>query len=918
MQKKHYILIGIAILLLAGLIYLIVSRPEGEHYEDIDTIIGVPINSELIIHIPDLEELLEKSSEKGVWQELNKWESIKGIQNLQQDFSQALSKPELSELLDDAQLTIATKITGRNSIEVSYIFPLESSNKKNHIEKLVQYFSKDYTISSREYSGFTLVHMNNNIDADTDYFYAFAKGLFVLSTSQISLEDALLQIRNNNSLLDKESFQQLKKVASSNDDLNIFINGVTFPKLLSLGLDKKYSRFIKELTDFTTQAGLDVNISEDKILLNGFLYSNTNDFFYTNLLLNQEPVKLNIEEIIPANTRFWSALSLSNEEAYLDNYKRYLEQTGDIKAYRTFSENFKNKTGVFPEDFIYPLLESEIGLIISEDRILNEAANRYCVLRTKSKSESTHALDSLQQVYATKQKRKLKTYLHKIDETLSYKMYEFPFSDFAHLMWGGLFFETKTNFCTLIDNYMVFGSSKESLERYIDFIVRRKTLKHDSFYQSQKKYWIDNESSFTAYSKNGDGTFFKKYAGEKLKNDISDKAKNLEKFPSMSIQVKNINNLLYVNGYISYTSSLQRAPETVWQSRLDNPLRMKPVMVTNHKSKERELIFQDTENILYLVSNSGRILWKLPLEEPIMGSIHQVDAYKNKKLQYLFNTKSKLYLIDRNGNQVGNFPIAFRSSATNPIALFDYDNNRNYRIFLSTEDKLTYLYDIKGKLVEGWKAEKNEHEVLQAVQYFVNASKDYIVYNDGYRNYILSRRGEVRSKPQKSFSKAENSKLCILESNSKQKCSLVATDETGLVYFTHLDGTVTTKEVGKFTDKHIFTSYDINVDGANDFIFIDKGILTVFNHSGKEIFNYDFKTEDVSRPNFYTFSSKDKKIGLRAGNNIYLFNSDGSIYDGFPLEGYSDFSIGFINEKDREFNLFVAGSNDLLYNYAVQ
>lgn len=917
MPKRYFILTGIASLLVVGLLYFILSRPKGEQYEAIDTIMGVPVNSELIIHIPNLENLAKHTTKKGVWEELSKWETLKDFHKYQQLLAEVLSESELSELVNNAQLTIATKITGRDHTTFSYIFPLQNSNKKKYIEKLLLHSCKDSKTTSRPYSGFEIFHVAKSAD-DSNYFYAFAQGLFILSTSQISLEDALLQISNNNSLLDKKSFQELKKVASANDDINIFINGITFPKLLSLNLDRKYAQFIKELTDFTTQAGLDVSVGDNNILLNGFLYTNTDDFFYTNILLNQDPVKLTIEDITPANTQFWAALSLSNEDAYLDNYKRYLEQTGDIKAYRNFSNEFEKQTGSLPEQFIYSILDSEIGLVVSEDKILNETANSYCVLRTKSRSETLKALDSLFQKYANKQKNFGKISSYKVDETLSYKIYPFPFSNFAHMMWGGLFFETKTNYCTLIDNYLVFGSRKESLHRYIDYIVRRKTLKHDAFYQSQKEFWVDDESSFTAYLRNGEGSFLKKYGNESLKASLSEKAKNLKKFPSASIQLKNIKNMLYVNGYISYSQNPKKAPETVWQSRLDNPLRMKPVMVSNHKTKEQELIFQDTKNVLYLVSNAGRILWKLPLSEPILGTIHQVDTYKNKKLQYLFNTKSKLYLIDRNGNDVANFPIQLRAKATNGIAVFDYDNNRNYRIFIATDDKKTYLYNIEGRLIEGWKAEQNEHVISQEIQHFVNASKDYIAYNDGYRNYILSRRGEVRVLPKQNFNKAAHSQLCILKASQKQKCSLVATDTTGLIHFTHLDGAVTTKKVGEFTSKHSFASYDINADGATDFIFTDNGSLMVFDSSGKELFTHKFETENLSTPHFYSFSAKEKKVGVCAEGKIYLFNSDGSIYDGFPLEGYSDFTIGFTHESDQQFNLFVAGNNDLLFNYAVQ
>jgi hypothetical protein len=61
------------------------------------------------------------------------------------------------------------------------------------------------------------------------------------------------------------------------------------------------------------------------------------------------------------------------------------------------------------------------------------------------------------------------------------------------------------------------------------------------------------------------------------------------------------------------------------------------------------------------------------LEGPIMGSVQQLDFYKNGKLQYLFNTAEKIHLIDRNGNYVERYPIALRSPATSPLALFDYE-----------------------------------------------------------------------------------------------------------------------------------------------------------------------------------------------------------------------------------------------------
>lgn len=917
MKKRNLLIITIITILLAGLGYIILSASTNEQYEEIDTLIGVPINSELIIHLPNIVDFIENSENEGVWQELSQWESIGALKNIGDSLKEILSKTELSELSKDSQLTIATKVTGRDQVQLSFIFPLKRSNNKNYITKFISYSFKNFTDKSRKYSGFELHHLKNEKERK-DYYYTFAKGLFIFSTSHILVEDALLQISNKNSLLDDKAFEKLQKIASANDDMNIYINGNNFPKLLALMSNSKYRQFIKELSDFTTRAGIDVSIQEDKILMNGFLFSNTDDFYYTNILLNQEPVQNTIEEIIPDNANFWATLALSNEEAYLDNYKRYLEQTGDIRAYRDFATHFKTQSGQSPENLIYPIIDKEIGLVISGENILGEKANRYAILKTKSRSETAKRLTDFILSYNKTQNTEQKSYQYKIDENLSYNIQTFPFPKFANMMWGGLFYETETNYFTLIDNYIVFGASQKSLERYIDFIIRRKTLIHSDFYKEQKRYRVDNKSSFSAYLVLQEGKILKEYADERLNVNLEEKKEDLAKFSTIGLQIKAIKEMLYLNAYVSYNPVKDAAPETVWQSRIDNPMRMKPTMVKNFKTGEQELILQDTQNILYLISNGGRILWKLPLEEPILGRIYQVDAYKNGKLQYLFNTKSKLYLIDKNGNKVDRFPVSFRSPATNSIAVFDYDKSRNYRIFIASENKQTYLYDIKGNLVEGWNAAKNEHLVTDEIHHIVNNSKDYIIYNDGYRNYILSRRGDIRVLPQQNFKKAKGSKLSIAEQTNKQPFQVIATDTIGTIYKTFLNKTVEVVKVGKFTNQHQFLSEDLDGDGANDYIFTDGNELSVFAGNGQKMFRYEFDSNDLGSPNIYTFSKNNKKIGIRAGNSIYLFNSSGSIYKGFPVEGYSDFSIGFISPEDKQFNLFVGGVNNLLYNYRVQ
>ena len=115
--------------------------------------------------------------------------------------------------------------------------------------------------------------------------------------------------------------------------------------------------------------------------------------------------------------------------------------------------------------------------------------------------------------------------------------------------------------------------------------------------------------------------------------------------------------LFYTNVALRYSSDpteqLARSSfATVGQVFTDQPIRTKPYVVRNHDTQAREVIFQDEDNVLRLVSSDQRVLWQDSLSGPIVSDVQQLDFYDNGKLQYLFATDSAIHLLNRNGSSV--------------------------------------------------------------------------------------------------------------------------------------------------------------------------------------------------------------------------------------------------------------------------
>ena len=391
----------------------------------------------------------------------------------------------------------------------------------------------------------------------------------------------------------------------------------------------------------------------------------------------------------------------------------------------------------------------------------------------------------------------------------------------------------------------------------------------------------------------------------------------MRKFYALSWQFSNTNRLILNTLYLKFDPEIKEEPQTIWQTRLNGNILTQPLMVVNHNDPaNKEVIVQDQTNNLHLINKEGVPLWNINLEEPILSDILQIDIYRNNKFQYLFNTRSKLYLIDRNGNPVKGFPAVLSSPATNGVAIVDYDNNKDYRFFVAGEDKQVYAYYKDGKPLKGWNNFTSDHPVEKPVRYIRAQNKDYLVFFDRYKTYFLDRQGKERLVTNASFDHSGND--LFIEENPKP--AILCTDKKGAVYRLFFDGNFEKLEPAKLSANHYFISTDMDGNGRNDFIFADGNQLLAFSETGVKLFAKEMKKPISEKPEVVVLGEKNKKIGVVSAseNRVYLFHLNGSVYGGFPLQGNTHFCVGNLSKGNKFFNLLVGNDDGSLLNYMLE
>jgi len=880
----------------------------------------VSSDAAFFVDVHDPVEFLEKmTQENQIWDELSSMEAIAGFRNTIGTIDSLLRNDKnLKRAMEEKRFIISAEKQGKQRIGLTYLLKLDQAKDQRqlsrHLEKWGQ--SKNNTLKSRTYNKVKLYTITNG--KEDLLSYASTKGTMIASSSSLLVEQAIRQASVQNPVLKNQQFTKIRETAGKNVVANLFVNFNHLPELLALTLDAPFKRYVHQLTNLGSWSALDVNIKKDAILLNGFSINHPDKTEILDLFRQQEPVDLEIESILPSTTSTYISLGFSNKQLYHDKLMELYRHTEQFDNYNQWKSETQTSYGFNPEEF-YEMLHQEAGLAFLNANVDNPREKAFIILKTKGQRMVQSRLNQIsQQAVQNTGSQPYRSNL-KIDEETRYTIYKLPIQNLFSRLFGSLFEGFSNQYFTLIDNYVVFARSPGLLKEFIYSNILNKTLNHNPHYQKFSDY-LSDQSNFHFYTNMYRSPhLIAHYLNENLKKGVEQNLQHFRKFQALAYQFMGSGEMCYNNLFIKYIPQVREEPKTVWETHLDTAIHFKPALVTNHYTDENEIFVQDLNNKVYLINNVGRILWEKQLDEKIMSEVYQIDYYRNGKLQMLFNTRNKLHLIDRNGNYVERYPVHLPSPATAPMALFDYENNKDYRIFIPGENKKIHAFSREGDIIPGWEFGASDTRVTNKVQHFRVNTKDYIVFADKYRIYIVNRRGHVRVRLEEQFARSPNNLFILEPKTSKNPPRLVTTDIKGTVKYVEFDGTVTSQKTGEYSAQHHFDYQDIDSDGFKDFIFLDQQTLEVLERDGNEIYRHQFEAEISSAPIYFYFAYNDRKLGLvsREENNIYLFNSDGELYEGFPLKGSTPFSIGYLDDAGKDFHLIVGNKYNFLYNYNV-
>ncbi|MDO1499709.1 hypothetical protein Q2T40_06135 [Winogradskyella maritima] len=420
------------------------------------------------------------------------------------------------------------------------------------------------------------------------------------------------------------------------------------------------------------------------------------------------------------------------------------------------------------------------------------------------------------------------------------------------------------NYVVQIEDFFVFSDKVSTLQTIISSNLNNQTLSEAEAFKSINESLSDASSLFVYKN------------GESLSESLGD---DFKVFNANAVQYIVEDDFAHMNGVIKSFNASRRSAgiSEAFNYKLPDAILNPPQVVKNHITKGKDILVQDVKNKIHLISASGRRLWTKQLTGEILGQVEQIDIYKNGRLQLAFATANRLYVLDRNGNDVGPFPIKFRDKVTQPLSVFDYDSKRDYRLLITQGSKLL-MYSTKAKRIKGFDFKGSNSEILTQPKHIRNARKDYIVFAQGNRLKILNRRGQNRINVSNTIDFSGNP--IFLHKNK-----FTTTNKNGQLVQVDMQGRVLTVAMGLKTNHSIDATSKTLVSFSENELKIRAKTL-------------DLDYGDYTAPKLFYLNDKIYvTLTDKQAKKVHLFDSKAEYMPNFPVYGSASATIANLNNS---------------------
>ncbi len=679
MQKFKIPLIAAGVIVLAILLYFLLVKPSGVYR-------AVPTSSVAVIETGDWNKLkLRLSNVTG-----NALKQTYALQKLlaQLDVLNKLldGNTQLKEVAISGKTIASLHITSANNFDYLFISDVGSVSDNT----LLNYLQASPAVKK------VGVHVYRNqkiIDIQlrngNQLSFGVSNGIMVLSATTFLTEAGIAALQSGDNLASDEGFKAVRKPTSA--DINLYFNPGKADVFFPVGVKPDRAALLADIKKTGTWGRFDVSLNDNQILVDGDVWTGSESPATAKKILDRD-----LPGQIPANAAYVEiSRADTGGNAMIAPY--FAGWVGDAKAF-VVMEPLK-------EDFA--------------------AQNMFVV----SVRNSAKALIGLKKMIAADGGQPLP-----VDTFLGYEIYSLTDGTVINQYWGNSLVTFDKACFVVTDKAAIFTPGADMLKLVLEKIANGQTLDKDAVFTA------------TGYKQYGQNTSihymnmqYSSLMVRGLLNENSTIPAFLNEFGNVLLVTNHTDSKTSVHIVMATGGAAKAQAGLLWRTALKTTSIYQPQVIQNAVSGESEIFVQDTAHNVYLLSQSGAVLFSKNIGEPVVGKVHQIDYYNNGKVQYIFNTTGHVYVLDRFGNDVASYPLRLSAPAASGMVV--NNNAGNTRYYVPCSNGNIYGYEANGKPLPGWSPKSGVGPVQQLECITTPKADNILAYTSTGKLYLFDSRG---------------------------------------------------------------------------------------------------------------------------------------------------------------------------------
>lgn len=571
-------------------------------------------------------------------------------------------------------------------------------------------------LNTRKRVGSTRSFSGKKVEKWENIEFTIIDNKIIICDSPIILESSLRHLASGASIMDNEDFKEL---LSGREIINaaLFLNHSQSGKLFSGFASKDYLKYADFTSRFTGWSTMEISTASDNLTLDGDVINSKGYANYATTFIELNASRPSVMSVLPSETFSLLTFTIEDLSKFIRNFTRYNEfhNKRDAKALADAERWFLSQN---PRELTCALVP--YGGVFEWITIIRKDKPWYNFLET----------------FLTKDRHPDKPVVFKNRGSLT-------------LLFGSVFSNTEEESILFQDEWIYIG--KSALLAEVSQGAFKSFSMQDWLIQTKAYNLLNNKECMLSLVVNGSQApdsllrFFRDDIRKNLRGTIK---KSNVLVTAFQIN-KNKERGVYLNIF-AYADSTQIPTATIeslgskpslWKSDTIIKIPKGPYEVINFNNGEREYLVQLPNFALRLADSKMEGLWAVPFSSPLCGYVRQVDFFKNGKLQMLFASVNKLYLLDRLGRFVSPYPKSVGEEIILGPQIYDLKGDGDFAIMLLHKDNTLRLYDRTAGIYPRWSNISVEERIKSFPELIESGKNRYWVLRTSLRTMIYSING---------------------------------------------------------------------------------------------------------------------------------------------------------------------------------